>query len=454
MADLLNIALINASPKPKDSASALLLADLKQFLAGADVTEIALRKPSVSAETIRALRGAQSWVIACPLYVDGLPGHLLSCLEQLEPETAPGTRVYGLMNCGFPEGIQNETALRMMANWCARAGALWCGGIGVGAGGSLSAFASLGPLSGPKAPVGKALRQMAGSILSCAAQENLYPSVGLPRPIYSAAAHFNWIQRIRANGGQPKDLTARPETLLPVRSGTAIPTAVTAHSGCEGTPDNSMESILVGIGSGAECIEVDVQIDSEGRLWLTHDMREEYSGTVSLREAFEAVMHSRVSINCDLKDYRALYPVIALADEMGLPREKFIFSGSVDASLLEKDPSIARRARIFLNTEELCKFMAEPVPQDREGEMRFFDEQLDQIADFVHKTGVEAINAPYHYVTKQQIAAMRIRGIGLSLWTVNESEDIEDLLQAGLLSLTTRRPAEAVRIRRELQAKA
>ena len=33
-------------------------------------------------------------------------------------------------------------------------------------------------------------------------------------------------------------------------------------------------------------------------------------------------------------------------------------------------------------------------------------------------------------------------------------EALTKILQAGLLSLTTRRPAEAVRIRRELQAKA
>lgn len=47
--------------------------------------------------------------------------------------------------------------------------------------------------------------------------------------------------------------------------------AITARSGCNGTPDNSMESVLTGIRLGADCVEVDVRMNEQGGLWLSHD---------------------------------------------------------------------------------------------------------------------------------------------------------------------------------------
>ena len=34
---------------------------------------------------------------------------------------------------------------------------------------------------------------------------------------------------------------------------------ITAHSGCEGTPENSLASIEKGIALGADCVEIDVR---------------------------------------------------------------------------------------------------------------------------------------------------------------------------------------------------
>ena len=43
---------------------------------------------------------------------------------------------------------------------------------------------------------------------------------------------------------------------------------ITAHSGCDGTPDNSMEHILKAIELGADCIEIDVNMGSRSPLYL------------------------------------------------------------------------------------------------------------------------------------------------------------------------------------------
>ena len=205
----MRIALINGSPKVKDSSSGLLLEDLKIFLSGkCEVAEIAMHSPDVSEEAIEELRNTDAWVFAYPLYVDCMPAHLLSCLVQLEDKHVHDrrTHIYGIVNCGFYEGIQTDPALRVLQNWCVKAGICWAGGIGVGGGGGLAMMSGPKPDKGPKAPVNKELEELADQILRCRTQENRYVSVAFPRFLYRMAAQMGWRQQIRANGGKAGDL--------------------------------------------------------------------------------------------------------------------------------------------------------------------------------------------------------------------------------------------------------
>jgi len=226
--------------------------------------------------------------------------------------------------------------------------------------------------------------------------------------------------------------------------------AITAHSGCEGTPDNSIASVLAGIASGADTVEVDVRLDPNGVLRLTHDIPENFADAVTLEEAFQAVIGTDTAINCDLKHYEALYPTIALADQYALARDQFVFSGSVDVKMLLADPQISRRARIFLNSEEIAIHLLGSRPASRTEEMRLFAEDPAAIAELMKKAGAEALNAPFEHVPSALITSLRAAGIELSLWTANTDEDISRLLGEDLLSLTTRRPAAAVRLREKL----
>lgn len=210
----MKIVLINGSPKVKGSASGVLLADLKRCLAGqGEVTEIALRTGTVPADVRQAMENAGAWVFVFPLYVDGVPGHLLSCLMELEraPRPAGEVNVYGIVNCGFFEGGQAEYALDVLKNWCTRLGLLWGGGIGVGGGGAIAMLPAAEAGHGPKAPIDKALKALAGNILHGKAQGNVYVSVAMPRFLYRLAAQMGWRKLIRANGGKWADLGKRPE---------------------------------------------------------------------------------------------------------------------------------------------------------------------------------------------------------------------------------------------------
>ena len=229
-------------------------------------------------------------------------------------------------------------------------------------------------------------------------------------------------------------------------------TMITAHSGCEGTPDNSMESIRKGIELGADCIEIDIRMDPQGGLRLTHNELENYSEALPLETALHAIAESDAAVNCDLKEEKLLYPVLEAAEAAGFRREKLIFSGSVDVKLLEKDPSIVQRARIFLNFAQIFKYFMKnaPIPETKEEQGTLFDENKEMVAALVKQLGVECVNLSYKLMTPARIAACRDLGIGLSLWTVNEEADQACLLQEDLINMTTRNVAGALRIRNEI----
>ncbi len=203
------IALIDGSPKVKESASAILLNDLKSSIGEkAEIIEIKLRKDIVSEDLISILKKADAWAFAFPLYVDGVPAHLLSCLVQLEKGFGKkvNKKVLAISNCGLYEGIQTEPALQIFENWCAKCGFTWCGGIGVGAGGSVSSFADMEYNKGIKKPIGEAFDKLISAVITGEKIDNIYVSVAMPRFVYQAAAQLGWRQKIKANGGKIKDL--------------------------------------------------------------------------------------------------------------------------------------------------------------------------------------------------------------------------------------------------------
>lgn len=47
-------------------------------------------------------------------------------------------------------------------------------------------------------------------------------------------------------------------------------TLITAHSGCDGTPDNSLEFVKHALSCGVDAFEIDVCC-RDGRLFMSHD---------------------------------------------------------------------------------------------------------------------------------------------------------------------------------------
>lgn len=96
----------------------------------------------------------------------------------------------------------------------------------------------------------------------------------------------------------------------------------TAHSGADGTLDNSLQFIRYALGTQADALEVDIRRHPcTGELVLGHDAVGEHP--LTLREVFEqAGRHPSMKINCDLKEPALERQVLALAEQTGMTQRQ------------------------------------------------------------------------------------------------------------------------------------
>ena len=127
---------LNCSPNKRFCASAYFLFLQRLFAGGKKVTE-KLRTPADHARVLEQLRDAQAVVFGLPLYVDGIPSHVLRFMEEMEAfcrQNGLRLSLYCIANNGFIEGKQNEPLMRSFEHFCSRAGLTWGGGVGIGGG--------------------------------------------------------------------------------------------------------------------------------------------------------------------------------------------------------------------------------------------------------------------------------------------------------------------------------
>ena len=128
--------LINGSPKKRFCASAYFLSLQRLFTGGQTVTE-KLRTQADHSRILEQLHDADAVVFCLPLYVDGIPSHVLRFMEEMEAfcrRNSLRLNVYCVANNGFIEGRQNEPLMQIFEHFCTRAGLTWGGGVGIGGG--------------------------------------------------------------------------------------------------------------------------------------------------------------------------------------------------------------------------------------------------------------------------------------------------------------------------------
>lgn len=140
------IVLLCGSPKKKHSVSQgfATYAEKTLRVAGAEVASFDLlaagRNEEAFTELAVAVDEADGVWLFSPLYADQLPGHAQAALARLiawrrEVPPRKNQRFSAVLNCGFPESVNNDAALAMCRLFAREAGFTWLGGCGVGGGG-------------------------------------------------------------------------------------------------------------------------------------------------------------------------------------------------------------------------------------------------------------------------------------------------------------------------------
>jgi multimeric flavodoxin WrbA len=203
----MKIALINGSPKSKDSSSGFILDALQKRLSVSTVSIVVSNVTKQKQKEIpEAIQGCNALVFAFPLYVDGLPAHFLEFLDEAKYAialNAPDAKVYCLVNNGFYEARQNSIAIAMMKSFCKHSGIAWGYGVGIGGGGMIH-VASAG--HGPMKNLGRVLDRLADNIYGLKTVDDCFVEPNFPRSLYMFAANRGWKTQGKKNGLKIKQL--------------------------------------------------------------------------------------------------------------------------------------------------------------------------------------------------------------------------------------------------------
>ena len=224
-------------------------------------------------------------------------------------------------------------------------------------------------------------------------------------------------------------------------------TWITAHSGCEGRPDNSLEFLDFALSLPVDAVEVGVCRRADGVLVLSHNQPPE-AGAPTLTSAFARLAaRPAVWMNCNLKEDGLETPVLDAAEHAGVA-DRLIYSGNVDLGLLREPDGLAGRVCVYLNLERVAD-LPESSEQAVWEENARLSQKMRSVIARLRGYRFACLNLYYRFCTGQTAAALAEAGIPFSAWTPDEPDMIRTLCRLGAANITTRRPVGALKAREE-----
>ncbi|MFD0710478.1 glycerophosphodiester phosphodiesterase [Paenibacillus sp. GCM10027626] len=220
---------------------------------------------------------------------------------------------------------------------------------------------------------------------------------------------------------------------------------ITAHTGCMGTPDNSMASGRVALALGVDIIEDDIRATKDGILVLSHDDEirtakgetaslsgmtyrelQEHTETpvAALEELLMLVKGSAAMINLDMKTDEALEPVSRLIRRTDMADRVFMTGCLYERALKAKSVVPELRKLLNVNVQHFRTMAYE------EAVSRACKEALD--------AGCFGLNVPYPVLSGRMKEIAEAAGLLLYVWTVDEAEEMRRCAELGVSSITTR----------------
>ena len=199
---------------------------------------------------------------------------------------------------------------------------------------------------------------------------------------------------------------------------------ITAHTGCEGTVDNTVPAIQAAFDSGADVFEIDIYFDNDGVPVLSHDAP--VGNEVKLDEAF-AMMEKKDGILCnlDIKVTDNLKAIVASAKKHNV-LDRVFYTGIHDG--------FVENARY--NTPEIPYYLnVGLIPAEEQNE-----EYILSIVNKIKECGAIGINSQFRNVTPELIDTLHQNNLLVSVWTVNEEADMLNIMKLKPDNITTQRP--------------
>ena len=209
---------------------------------------------------------------------------------------------------------------------------------------------------------------------------------------------------------------------------------LTAHAGCDQTAPNSQEYLNYAFASQADVVEVDVRMGS-GELVLSHDVPS--AEPVGFSNALDLLAeHPEKRLNCDLKTEGLEQAVYQAALRYGV-QKRLIFTGEVEKSCFDSHllDGVAWYANLNAFAPGLEKTLDHMPPQEAK-------KALLCALDATKGSRAAGINWYYRHALIVWEDAKE-RGVGISVWTVDEPEDLKRILALQPDNVTTNRVALA-----------
>lgn len=205
---------------------------------------------------------------------------------------------------------------------------------------------------------------------------------------------------------------------------------VTAHTGCEGTKDNSLEAIERGYNSGADVVEFDLSFTSQGEPVLEHDAPK--ADSVTLKQAFELVAkYEGLRVNVDVKTTENLKAVADTAKECGV-LDRIFYTG-IDTQKV---------AAVKTDTPEITYYLNTSIEKSKKNN----EEYIRSLAALVKENGALGLNIHYSEASEKMVEIFYSEGLQVSVWTVNNEWVMHRILALGCDNITTRQPAKLIEI--------
>ena len=183
---------------------------------------------------------------------------------------------------------------------------------------------------------------------------------------------------------------------------------VTAHAGAVNTEDNTLRSVIAGLASRADIIEVDVRFFPDGTPALGHDALTPES--VLLADVFKRMLaYPSVSVNLDMKEKTHVPRIAELVAQYGLEGRVFMTGLGKNDCVNLRDCGLP----YYLNSTDVAA---------------------------AKQVGALGVNIGFESCTEELVQSAHGEGLLVSVWTVNEKPDMLTVLRLGADNITTRKP--------------